>query len=260
MNEASMVIDLLQRVGLNKYEAEAYAALLQHGPLTGYELGKRSAVPLSRSYEILERLTARGLALVQPGDPPRYAAEAPEQFLGRTRTATAATLDALERALAELEPPALPEGFWVVRGQEPILAQANTYIGQARRTLALSGTLAHSAALEQALAHARERGCRITQPLDEQAGDAATVLLVADEREAMVGSLAPAERAQAVASANPGFIAVLMRCCASSLVFNTLRTSEVGMAVKPAQSLDWLDWEERKQRRLLDVLPGNLVG
>src|SRR5919205_2028704 len=97
-----MVIDLLQQVGLNKYEAEAYAALLQHGPLTGYELGKRSGVPLSRSYEILERLAAKGLALTQPGDPPRYAAEAPEQFVDRTRTATTATLDALAGALAEL--------------------------------------------------------------------------------------------------------------------------------------------------------------
>src|SRR5829696_2784766 len=116
------MIDLLQRVGLNKYEAEAYAALLRYGPLTGYELGKRSGVPLSRSYEILERLTARGLALVQPGDPPRYIAEAPEQFLGRTRATTTATLDALEQALAELGTAATPEGFWVIRGQEPILA------------------------------------------------------------------------------------------------------------------------------------------
>src|SRR5215207_6762633 len=110
-----MVVELLQRVGLNKYEAEAYAALIQHGSLTGYELGKRSGVPLSRSYEMLERLSAKGLALVQRGDPPRYVAEAPEQFLDRTRSATSATLDALAGALAELDPPADPEGFWVVR-------------------------------------------------------------------------------------------------------------------------------------------------
>ena len=255
-----MVVDLLQRVGLNKYEAEAYAALLQHGPLTGYELGKRSAVPLSRSYEILERLTAKGLALVQPGDPPRYSAEAPEQFLGRTRRVTAATLDALERALADLGPSALPEGFWVIRGQENILAQANTYIHQARRTLAASVALAHSAALEQALAQARARGCQVVQPaIDAQAGDAAIALLVVDDREAMVGTLAPAERAQVVASADPGFVAVLMRCCAPALVFNTLRTSETGLTIRPTQSLDWLDWEERKQRRLLDVQATHLV-
>jgi len=32
-------VDLLQQIGLNKYEAEAYYALLTHGPLTGYEVG-----------------------------------------------------------------------------------------------------------------------------------------------------------------------------------------------------------------------------
>src|SRR5262245_21241983 len=32
----SMAVDLLQRVGLNKYEAVAYLALLTDGPLTGY--------------------------------------------------------------------------------------------------------------------------------------------------------------------------------------------------------------------------------
>src|SRR5258706_11142279 len=133
-----MVVDLLQQVGFNKYEAEAYPALLQHGPLTGYELGKRSTVPLSRSYEILERLTTKGLALVQPGDPPRYAAEAPEHFLGRTRTATLATLEALAQALADLTQPHIPEGFWVVRGREPILAHARALIATAQRTIAVS--------------------------------------------------------------------------------------------------------------------------
>src|SRR5215213_5150650 len=134
------MIELLQQVGLNKYESEAYAALLRYGPLTGYELGKRSEVPLSRSYEILERLTAKGLALVQPGDPPRYAAEPPEQFLDRTRTTTTTTLDALARALVEAGPSAIPEGFWVVRGQEHILAYANTCIARAQRTLAMQIT------------------------------------------------------------------------------------------------------------------------
>ena len=37
-----MAVELLQRVGLSKYEAEAYYVLLLQGPLTGYELGKRS--------------------------------------------------------------------------------------------------------------------------------------------------------------------------------------------------------------------------
>src|SRR5215212_5234442 len=178
------MIDLLQRVGLNKYEAEAYTALLRHGPLTGYELGKRSEVPLSRSYEILERLTSKGLALIQPGDPPRYAAEPPEQFLERTRAATTATLDALGRALADAGPSAIPEGFWVIRGQEHILAHANSCIARAKRTLAMQVAPAQRAALAEAIAQAQARGCRLLPPPDTRAEDT-TLLLAIDDREAL---------------------------------------------------------------------------
>jgi sugar-specific transcriptional regulator TrmB len=241
------MIDLLQQVGLNKYEAEAYAALLRHGPLTGYELGKRSEVPLSRSYEILERLSAKGLALVQPGDPPRYAAEPPEQFLERTRAATNATLDALARALADAGPSAIPEGFWVIRGQEPIMAYANTFIARAQRSVALHVAPAQSALLAEALAQARGRGCRIVPALaDARADDATTLLLVIDEREGLVGTLTPADRAQAVASANRAFVATLGRS------FDYRRLVVPTQAAEP-QPLSWLDWEQHKQRRLLNI-------
>jgi HTH-type transcriptional regulator, sugar sensing transcriptional regulator len=253
-----MVVDLLQTIGLNKYEAEAYAALLRFGPLTGYELGKRSAVPLSRSYEILERLTAKGLALQQPSDPSRYAAEAPQQFLARTRAATTATLDALGQALAELGSSTLPEGFWVLSGAAPILAHAHTLIAQAERTLAVYVAPAYGQALAEGLAQARARGCRVAQPSsDSQAEAIATVLLVADGREGLVGTLAPAERAQAVASANPGFVAALARFFAAQSLFAPPHSAEVAVPTRETQPLDWLDWEQRKQRGLLNAAPGN---
>lgn len=245
------MIDLLQRVGLNKYEAEAYAALLRYGPLTGYELGKRSDVPLSRSYEILERLVTKGLALAQPGDPPRYAAEPPEQFLDRTRAATTSTLDALARALADAGPSAIPEGFWVVRGQEHILAYASTCIARAQRTLAVQIAPAQRVLVAEALEQARARGCRILPLIDPRAEDSTTLLLVIDDREALVGTLTPADRAQAVAGANRAFVAALER----SLEPQRLATP----ASKEPQPLSWLDWEQHKQRRLLNVQPENRI-
>jgi sugar-specific transcriptional regulator TrmB len=256
------MIDLLQRVGLNKYEAEAYAALLRYGPLTGYELGKRSEVPLSRSYEILERLSTKGLALVQPGDPPRYAAEPPEQFLDRTRAATNSTLDALARALAESGPSAIPEGFWVVRGQEHILAYANTCITRAQRTLALRIAPAQSEFVAEALAQARARGCRILPPpsdADTRAEDAATLLLVIDDREGMVGTLTPADRAQAVVGANRAFVAVLGRALEPRRLVAPAHTAESATASREPQPLSWLDWEQHKQRRLLNVQSDNRI-
>src|SRR4029450_10210761 len=105
---------------------------------------------------------------------------------------------------------------------------------------------AFSAALAEALVQARERGCRIMQPaIDDRAEAAATVLLFVDDQVGMLGTLAPAERAQAVASANPGFVAVLARYYAPALVFNALRTSEAAATARASQPLDWLDWEER---------------
>jgi hypothetical protein len=254
-----MVVDLLQQVGFNKYEAEAYAALLQHGPLTGYELGKRSGVPLSRSYEILERLTTKGLALVQPGDPPRYAAEAPERFLGRTRSATLATLEALAQALAELTRPHILAGFWVVRGHAPILAHACASIEAAQRMIAVSVAPTY-VEVQRALGAARTRGCRVVPPPGEaQVEGVETMLLVVDDREGMVGTLTPADACQAVASTNPAFVAALRRFFAPQLVFSPAPGLEPVVRAGERQPLDWLDWEERKQRRLLDAHTENRV-
>lgn len=254
-----MVIDLLQQVGFNKYEAEAYAALLQHGPLTGYELGKRSGVPLSRSYEILERLTTKGLALVQPGDPPRYAAEAPERFLGRTRSATLATLEALARALADLTQPHIPSGFWVVRGREPILAHACTLIEAAKHTVAIGLPSPH-AEIQRALGAARTRGCRIVSPPNDASAERVeTIQLVVDDREGVVGTLTPVDACQAVASANPAFVAVLRRFFVPQLVVTPMPSLEPAVRDGDARPLDWLDWEERKQRRLLNVQPEHRI-
>jgi sugar-specific transcriptional regulator TrmB len=255
------MVDLLQQVGLNKYEAEAYATLLRYGPLTGYELGKRSEVPLSRSYEILERLASKGLALMQPGDPPRYVAELPEQFLARTRAATSATLDALAHALANAGPSAVPEGFWVVRGQEHILAHANTCIARAERALAIQIAPAQRMLVAEALAQARARGCRILPPpIDTGAhtDDAAALLLVIDDREAMVGTLTPADRAQAVVSTNPAFVATLGRAVEPRRLVAPAHPAEPATSREP-QPLSWLDWEQHKQRRLLNVQPDNRI-
>src|SRR5215471_12176618 len=117
-------IEKLQQVGLNKYEAEAYYTLLAEGPLTGYELGKRSQVPLSRSYDVLERLSQKGLALAQPGDPARYLALEPALFLGKVRSSMEQTLNTLADTLATTGQTADAGEFWVVRGSRHILARA----------------------------------------------------------------------------------------------------------------------------------------
>ena len=203
-------IELLQQIGLNKYEAEAYYTLLAEGPLTGYELGKRSQVPLSRSYEILERLSQKGLALVQPGDPPRYLAENPDQFLGQVRATMVERLDALTSALATMAQPDRAGEFWVLRGREPILNRVRTMISGAQREVDLSLATGDEDEVREVLALSRAHGCRIFQPPSTTENNPGPgVILLVDGREGLVGTLTPVNRCQAVVSANQALVSTL---------------------------------------------------
>lgn len=250
------MIDLLQKIGLSKYEAEAYVTLLTQGALTGYELGKRSQVPLSRSYEILERLTQKHLALVQPGEPPRYAAEEPRLLFEQVRSEMAATLDALNASLDTLIRPAYSGEFWVVRGHEHILARALDMIAQARETLVITIPSNDDApTLEGALDEARQRGCRIER-LAVQNGGKGVLLLLVDTREALVGLLTPDEHSQAVVSSNAALVTLLRGYAAQHQPTTTTapaRATTRGEYGERGEKGNWLAWEERKQRHLWNL-------
>lgn len=249
-------VDLLQRVGLNKYEADAYAALLAHGPLTGYELGKRSGVPLSRSYEIVERLAQKGLALVQPGDPPRYAAIPAERFVRQVRAETLTTLDALAAALAGITPRAERDELWVARGPAAILAQARALAAAAADDVQLLLPSAAAESLAETLAEARQRGCAVRAAADIQtaADPAAVLLILADGRRALAGCLEPPAHCQAVVGGNAGLVAAVG---AALRAFGAAPAAE--RAPRSPAPLDWVAWEDRKQRRVWQSGPGNRV-
>jgi sugar-specific transcriptional regulator TrmB len=239
-------VELLQQIGLNKYESEAYYALLAHGAMTGYEVGKRSQVPLSRSYEILERLVEKGLALVQPGDPPRYSAQEPQQVLGRVRSAMEATLDTLSSELALLAQGREEQGFWVTRGQQPVLAQLQRFIDAAQRTVDLLLPCAYYDVLQEAVRRALARGCHIffSDASGATARDQQMLLLLCDQRQALVGTLTSLPACQVVSSTNSGLVATLMS------YFEQQRA-----IISPAQATtDWMDWEQRKQRQLQQLI------
>lgn len=235
-------VDLLQQLGLNKYEADAYYTLLAEGPLTGYELGKRSQVPLSRSYEILERLTHRGLALQQPGDPPRYAAEEYARVLGAMRGTITQTLDALAAMLATLPRHDASGEFWVLRGRRNILARLRALIGEARHTLSLSLPTAYLPQLAEALS-AAPTGRRLASPPAGAQGTEEIVLALADGRAALAGTLSPETRCQAIGGANPALLALVHRHFDAP-------TADPLPHPAGAPPSSWLDWEARKQRRL----------
>lgn len=254
-------IEQLQQIGLNKYEAEAYYTLLSEGPLTGYELGKRSQVPLSRSYEVLERLTQKGLALVQPGDPPHYRAEDPDRFLGQVRQTITKTLDTLASSLANL-PRSLTEGeFWVLRGQQHILTRARAMMKDAQRTIILYLPPGFDSELVDDLALAHGRGCHISRASTtaQSQADSEVILLLVDDREALAGTLTPADRCQSIVSANRALVTALTGYFAQQPTIANSTPIISTMPTPQNDQHDWVAWEDRKQRRLWSLNSENRV-
>jgi predicted transcriptional regulator len=247
-------VELLQQIGLNKYEAEAYYTLLANEPLTGYELGKRSQVPLSRSYEVLERLTEKGLALVQPGDPPRYTAQDPQQFLEHVRHDLESTLGALTAALSSLPHADITQEFWVVRGRQNILARVRAMIAATQATLNLSMPADCYPTIADELAQARQRGCHIFQTTTElQQPMSDSVLVLCDDHEALVGMVVPVEGCQAVVSSHIALRTTLSSYFSHQHISGTTTTQAPTQPASPHDQQDdhdWVDWEIRKQRHL----------
>jgi sugar-specific transcriptional regulator TrmB len=239
-----MSITLLQEIGLNKYEAEAYYTLLTCGPLTGYELGKRSQVPASRSYDVLERLCQQGLALVQPGEPARYRALEPALLLNRVRTSMEEALTALARCLTQARQSG--SEFWVVRGREHILARAQALCVAASQTLKLALPTDARDDLAVSLTQAHLRGIQLLV-VAEPFSVVPTIALLVDESQGLLGTLTG--DGQAVLSQNPALLALLTGFFRQA----HLRTQQDEQWPAPSDESDWLDWEQRKQQRLRET-------
>jgi sugar-specific transcriptional regulator TrmB len=66
------MLDFLRKLGLNKYEAESYLALLRLGPSGAYNISKEGNVPFGRVYDSLNNLELKGLVEIIPSKPKKY--------------------------------------------------------------------------------------------------------------------------------------------------------------------------------------------
>ncbi len=86
----------LVELGLTRYEAKAYLALIQRESYAASELATEAGIPRQRIYDVLNTLMSRGLARDWPGPVTRYAATDPQAAVDRL-------LGVQRQALAGLE-------------------------------------------------------------------------------------------------------------------------------------------------------------
>lgn len=262
------MLEKLRQLGWSEYEARAYLALLRQNPATGYRVGKESGVPTAKVYEALARLVERGAARLLPAaesDTAQYLPVPPDEVLAGLRARHARMLDELDHELRTLFVPSAsaPEGAWL-RGRAPVLGRANALLVNARKSAALALPWGWESALRAGLEAAKANRVRLDRvtlapdaaPGQNSAGQAepGLLVLVADGVEAVIGTLgSPTDdnAAEALALRAP----FIVRLCLDYVRLRRALALLPEAVARLQRHDDWLDWEEAKQRRLLQTLP-----
>ncbi|WBO64982.1 TrmB family transcriptional regulator [Streptomyces camelliae] len=87
----------LMSLGLARYEARVYLALIRRGSYTAAEAAREADVPRQRVYDVLDALVRRQLATAHPGRVTTYSAVTPELALARLMAVQRESVDRLER-------------------------------------------------------------------------------------------------------------------------------------------------------------------
>lgn len=254
----SLLNDLTE-IGFTEYEAKVYLALLREHPATGYQLSKESGVPRSMVYETLRRLHGRGAALeTVEGRSTLYRPLPPSILLRQYEADHRRLLENLKGGLEELFEEAPDDRIWTISGRRTTLTYAVRLMQGAQEELFLVLTDADLAALRDEIIVAWGRGVSVNTlltgdgslncgqvarhpPLESQLqGLTATLLVVADSREALVASGNARRQTKATITSNADLVLI-----ARQFVWMELFTQRIYAQLGP-DLLERLDPEDRE--------------
>ena len=221
------VIHELTLLGLTEYEAKAYTALLRSGRvLSAYEISKESHIPSSKIYEVIGKLCDR--EIVQPvdnGDTKRYTALDPSEFIAHHRFKMESSLGRLSKGLSSLKRDAYKSTIWNMSEYDILIDKASRMICEARRELLISVWKEEFAPLYPHAAKAAKRNVKtavihfgkaehtagqlfehpIADTLFSEKGGRG-IVVVADAREALIGTVYEDGSVDGGISENSGFV------------------------------------------------------
>lgn len=218
-------VERLKELGFTDYEARVYVELLSRSPATAYEIGKGSGVPTSKIYEVIARLSEKGLVLeISENGKKRYLPMEPDDFMETYRTRMDRTLETLSADFARLRGDTNVSYIWNLANRAEFLDQVRRMIGGAKTSLLISawndeikplaGELsAREKELRVALVHFGEPeltfGQTYVHPIADtlyQERGGRGFSLVADGREAIMATFYADGGTDGAWSRNPGFV------------------------------------------------------
>lgn len=165
MQIENSILDKLQNLGLNQYEAKAYSSLLKIGTANAYKVSKESGIPRARIYDVLETLTNRGLAMVEESSESTkiYTPVPSKVFLEKTRKEWENNFDDVTNALRELETEANKQDIYVfiVKGRENIISYCKQLLNEANQYVMITMWNQMYKMLLPELEECKKRGCKV---------------------------------------------------------------------------------------------------
>lgn len=157
------MLDILKNLNFTEYESKAYLALLQESPLTGYAVAKKSGVPRSKIYEVLESLVIRGDVFVSHGNTPQYVPVPAKELIKNRRLKAEEHFDQAEKYFEKFEQTANDrENIWNITGRSEILEKVKACILSAKKRILLEIWKEDFEEIEAELKHAADQGVIVT--------------------------------------------------------------------------------------------------
>jgi len=168
----------MEDLGLTSYEIKVYIALLESGSMNASEMSKKSSVPYSKIYDVLNSLEEKGWIESNSSRPQKFFPKSPLTALEAMRLRIENGIKENENLIvSELMPMYEKSGIkerpeiWVVRGVYNIAAKVNEIIQTCRQELLIA--IPHVAEdiakpIQPALRILHEKGIKITVLASEE--------------------------------------------------------------------------------------------
>jgi sugar-specific transcriptional regulator TrmB len=160
MEQETLIVSNMKKLGFSEYECKAYLKLLEDYPLNGYALSKNSGIPRSRIYEVLNSLMDKQMVFEQaeaknklyyPVEPAIFISKLKSSYDEVFQTITHFT-DTIYREKKS------DDKLVVIKGRENIISFINLLIRGARQRIAMSVWEEELGDLVPELNNALERG------------------------------------------------------------------------------------------------------
>jgi sugar-specific transcriptional regulator TrmB len=220
------IITELMKFGFSEYEARAYIGLLKSYPATAYEVAKTSGLPTSKIYEVLSRLSEKGIVIeMKTNSKKRYSPLDPAEFVEIYRGRMKKALTALKKQLTLTGQESHISYIWNISDYTDFIERARRMISGAKIKLLISTWKEEVGCLVDLLEKKEKNNINIAivhfgkpeisigqvfpHPIEDtiyaEKGGRGFVL-ISDEREAIMGTVGEDNSIEGAWSKNKGFV------------------------------------------------------